>query len=137
MLTKPYSSNQTCKKTCCIGPKPVKAGEVIHDGAIAFLTADGHVVNAGHADAVAGPFRAGVSGTTGGGTADNTAGEDGDCSVKLCKGIFSYEHDGVTPADIGTPAAIVDNNTVAPGGADPNVTIWDVTADGCVEVRFH
>lgn len=114
----------------------VKANAVIWQGAMAAIDAAGLAVPAA---AVAAHKVIGVAK----GRADNTGGADGAVRVRAEAGIFrlanSAAADAIALTDIGAPAYVVDDQTVAKtsnSGVRPVAgTIFDVDAQG-VWVRF-
>lgn len=86
--------------------RPVKAGEVIFTGSISMLDS-GLAVNGKTA---VGLMADGVAVTS----ADNTTGADGDLTVRVQRRkVFGFDGSGVTIADIGKTAFVVDDATVA------------------------
>ena len=114
----------------------VAAATKIFAGAMLMRNAAGYLVNGQTATGAHGVGRAHEP-------ADNSAGADGDLTVRFDPGIFRYENsaatDLITVADIGSVAWIVDDQTVAKtnGGATRSAAglIEDVDALG-VWVRF-
>lgn len=115
---------------------PVKGGVVIYAGAMVAIDAAGFAVPAAALASLkvigSAPARA-----------DNAAGADGAIRARVEPGIFHVDNaagaDAVTLTDIGAPAYVVDDHTVAKtsnSGARPVAgTIFDVDAQG-VWVRF-
>ncbi|WP_457647372.1 hypothetical protein [Profundibacter sp.] len=116
---------------------PVAASAQIFAGALLMRNAAGYLVNGQTATGAHGVGRAHAA-------ADNSAGADGDVTVRFDPGVFRYENsppptDQITVADIGSVAWIVDDQTVAKtnGGGTRSAAglIEDVDALG-VWVRF-
>ena len=112
---------------------PVKAGAMIHEGALVALE-NGYATPAREATGLVavGVARASV---------DNTAGGDGAARVELARGVFAFVNAGdVTRAHIGQSAFMVDDQTVsaseANGARSPAGTIFDVDEHGVwVDIR--
>lgn len=110
---------------------PVKGGVMLHAGALACLDAAGFVV----------PGTVATTLTTIGRVetrVDNSAGADGAANANLARGTFRWANsaaaDAITRADIGNPAYVVDDQTVAKtdGGTTRSIagTIRNVDAQG-------
>lgn len=114
----------------------VAAGVTLFAGAMVMRNATGHVV-AGQA--ATGLVGVGIAETE----ADNSAGADGDVTVRTRGGVFRLENsagaDEITIADLGAPCFAVDDQTVAKtdGAASrsPAGIVTDVDTQG-VWVRF-
>ncbi len=115
---------------------PVKAGTKIHAGALVAIDATAHAVPMSTSDALVGGGRAESA-------ADNSAGADGDLSVRVGRGIYKFQNsagaDLITRSDIGADCYGVDDQTVArTDGTNTRSRagkIHDVDSDG-VWVKF-
>ncbi len=89
---------------------PVKASIKVYAGALVATTSAGYVVPAGNAAAVLIRGRAKEA-------VDNSAGADGDLSVRLDRGRFRWDNssagDAIAAADVGSLCFAVDDHTVA------------------------
>ncbi|TRD18340.1 hypothetical protein [Palleronia caenipelagi] len=102
---------------------PVAAGAVILTGALVALDAAGNAVPADPAQ----PKMRGVA--LGG--ADNTGGAAGDLEVPIRRGTWLLKNDGsLTRTAIGSPAFIVDDETVGAAGTLVAGTCLDVRPEG-------
>ena len=109
---------------------PVAAGATIYKGSLVAFNAAGYVVPGTTATTLTPLGRAEQ-------TVDNTDGADGDVSVDIRSGVFPWANDGTDTVDrthVGSPAYIVDDQTVAStdgtGTRSEAGTIFDVDADG-------
>lgn len=111
----------------------VAARTVIYKGALVCLNAAGYAVPA--ADQPGLTF-VGVAYDRG----DNAAGDDGDVSARVWKdGSFRVAMNSPRLADLGAPAYVVDDNTVALAAANSVLagTIVEVPAEGVVRVLIR
>ncbi|MXP50778.1 hypothetical protein FD733_19875 [Pantoea sp. Eser] len=94
-------------RDCILTPVPVAKGEVIPEGAIVCISADGYAVNgkAGTALKYAGCAAE---------TVNNKEGADGDCAINVrSHKAFRWDNDGsITQASLLERAYILDNQTV-------------------------
>ena len=115
---------------------PVGAGAVIYAGSIVCVNATGFAVPGSVATTLKAIGRAEEQ-------ADNTAGSDGDLTIRVRRGIFRFMNstagDAIALSDVNADCWVVDDQTVAKtdGGATRSVagTIIDVDAQG-VWVQF-
>ena len=115
--------------------RPVAAGVKVLAGSLVAISATGFATPGAVATTLKADGRAEE-------TVDNTAGADGDVSVKVHKGVFLFANEAtdlITVADIGNDCYIFDDQSVAKtnGAATRSIAgkIMDVDASG-VWVKF-
>jgi len=119
---------KTAKRAGDIYHRAMAAGAKVYAGGIAALNATGYATPGAVSTALKKPGIAIEQ-------VDNTAGVDGALSVDIEHGIWQVANDGsITIADIGNPAYIVDDQTVADNDGTGTRSlagkIVDVDADG-------
>jgi hypothetical protein len=107
---------------------PVAANKKILAGSLTVLDASGNAAPASTATGLKGAGRASE-------TVDNTGGSAGAVSVTVERGVYLYANDGsVTRAHIGSPAYVVDDQTVAAtdgtGTRSAVATVRDIDSAG-------
>jgi len=104
---------------------PVAAATKLYAGALLALNATGFAVTA----TAAGNNVVGVNECD----ADNTNGDDGDVHASARRGVFAFNNStthAIARADIGAPAYVEDDNTVAKTGTAIAGVIVDITGEG-------
>jgi hypothetical protein len=104
------ADRNTVRRDGDLNSRPVKGGVLIYAGALVCLDTAGRAVPGSAANPVTADGRANFR-------VDNTLGADGALNVETQAGIFRWDNsaggDLITAANIGAPAYVVDDHTVA------------------------